>query len=111
MASLYIHLRVHRWVIWWVSVGVVGGAIAVINILGHQLSSAQDRILIALGVAHWLLGGIVCWASESVEVEAPPRSPSPPVLELLNTSPESEYHPPSDFLLPGNRKSLLPWKH
>ena len=110
MESVHIHLRVRRWVIWWVSMGVLGGAIAIINILGHRLSGTQDRILIVLGVAHWLLGGIVCWAFAGVEVE-PPRTPSPPIQEPLDTAPSKEYHPPSDFLLPGNRQSLLPWRH
>jgi hypothetical protein len=107
---MHIHLRIHRWVIWWFYVGVVCGAIALVNILGHNLTGAQDRILLIIGAAHWLLGGIVCWAFESVKVE--PRHSSPtPVQKQVNKAPETEWHPASDFLLPGGRHSLLPWKH
>ena len=111
MESYHIHLRVHRWVVWWISVGVIGGAIAVTNILGHNLTRAEDRIFILLGVLHWLLGGLVCWALESVKVEAPPRPSSSPDRALDERTLAREYHPASDFLLPGNRQSLLPWKH
>jgi hypothetical protein len=111
MDTVHIHLRVRRWVIWWVCIGVIGGAIAISNILGHNLSGTQDRILIILGVAHWLLGGIVCWSFAGVEVTPAPQSPSSPVQQLPDTTLASEHHPPSDFLLPGNRRSLLPWKH
>ena len=74
---MYIHLRIHRWVVWWVDVGIVCGVIAVANLLGHHLTPSQDRILILLGAAHWGLGGLVCWAFDGIRVE--PRQPvSPP---------------------------------
>ena len=107
---MHIHLRVHRWVLWWVCVGVIGGAIAVVNILAHHLTGTQDRILIVLGVAHWLLGGLVCWAFEGVKLETRPPS-NTPILETPQNSVATEFHPPSDFLLPGSRRSLLPWRH
>lgn len=99
-----IHLRVRRWVIWWFYVGVACGAIALVNILGHQLTGAQDRILLLLGVAHWLLGGIVCWASESIKVE--PKHAPTTTRKAEETGPEIEWHPASDFLLPGRSTSL-----
>src|ERR1035441_9868468 len=101
-----IHLRVRRWGIMWIYVGVVCGAIAVVNILGHQLTGAQDRLFVILGAAHWLLGGIVCWAFEGIKVE--PGRPSPPPIEKpLNAAPGTEWHPASDFLLPGGSQRLL----
>jgi hypothetical protein len=107
---MHIHLRIQRWVIWWFYVGVVCGAIALVNILGHNLTGAQDRILLIFGAAHWLLGGIVCLAFESVKIES--RRPLPPPIQKpANTAPETEWHPASDFLLPGGRRSLLPWRH
>jgi hypothetical protein len=106
---MHIHLRVHRWVVWWVYVGLACGAIAVVNILGHNLTGTQDRILILIGTAHWLLGGIVCWAFDGVQIDTrrPPVTPGEP----HDTTPLTEYHPASDFLLPGGRRSILPWRH
>jgi hypothetical protein len=101
------HLRVQRWVAWWIGIGVVCGAIAIVNILGHNLTPVQDRILILLGVAHWLLGGIVCWAFKGVKAE--PKPPAPPVQ--VKTAQETEYYPPSTFLVPGSRHTILPWRH
>ena len=101
-----VHLRVRRWVAGWIAIGVFFGAIALVNILGHHLTPVQDRILLLMGAAHWLLGGVVCWAFEGVKFEAG-RKPSRPVERI----PEPEYHSASEFLLPGNRRSLLPWRH
>ena len=108
---MHIHLRVHRWVTWWVGVGVVCGAIAVVNILAHHLTGTQDRILILLGVSHWLLGGVVCWAFEGVKLETRPPSNTHPISKAAENAHRTEFHPPSDFLLPGSRRSLLPWRH
>jgi hypothetical protein len=57
-----------------------------------------------IGALHWILGGIVCWAFESVKFQqAPPRE------EPKRPDPASTvWHPPSDFVLPGGRHSLLP---
>jgi hypothetical protein len=106
---MQIHLHVQRWVLWWFYLGVVCGAIALVNILGHSFTRAQDWILLIVGAAHWLLGGIVCWAFESVKIQ--PRRQSPPVQKPLSSPQETEWHPASDFLLPGKRQSLLPWRH
>jgi hypothetical protein len=107
---MHIHLKIHRWVLGWISVGVVLGAVAVLNILAHHLTPTEDRVLIMLGVAHWLLGGMICWAFEGVKVETPPAN-EPPVEKVLNPTQHTEYHSPSDFLLPGNKQSILPWRH
>jgi len=108
---MHIHLRVKRWVIWWIYVGVICGAIAAVNLLGHNLTHAQDRLLILLGLAHWLLGGIVCWAFDGVKVEQRKATPRQPVQKPVRPTYSTEHHPASDFLLPGRRRSLLPWKH
>ena len=103
-----MHLRVRRWVMWWLSIGVICGVIAISIILGDNLTPPQEKIVLLIGAAHWLLGGIVCWAFESVKVEQ--RPPEPRRKPAANV-PERYWHPASDFLLPGRRKSLLPWRH
>jgi hypothetical protein len=110
MEPVRIELRVHRWVIWWVCLGILGGAIAIANIVGHRLSAAQEEMLITFGVAFWLLGGIFCWALEGIRVDSPFPTPPAPGHQRVQES-TREYHPASDFLLPGNRRSILPWRH
>ncbi len=106
---MHIHLRIHRWVVWWFYVGVICGAIALVNILGHNLTGTQDRIILLIGMAHWLLGGIVCWAFEGVKIEPPPARPAQ-IQKPADAAPETEWHPASDFLLPGRKQSLLSWR-
>jgi hypothetical protein len=107
---MHIHLRIQHWVVWWFYVGVVCGVIALTIILGHHFTGSQDRLLLLIGAAHWLLGGIVCWAFRGVKVE--PHTPAlSPTQAAPKVSIEKEWHPPSDFLLPGGRHSLLPWRH
>jgi hypothetical protein len=106
---MHMHLRIQRWVVWWFYVGVVCGVIALSVMVGHNFTGAQDRTLLLLGVAHWLLGGIICWAFDSVRVE--PRSPSPPAQKPPKISVEKEWHPASDFLMPGGKHSLIRWRH
>jgi hypothetical protein len=107
---MQIHLRVQHWVVWWFYVGVVCGAIALTIILGHHFTGAQDRLLLLIGAAHWLLGGIVCWAFQGVRVESRPPA-APPAQSPPKAGVEKEWHSPSDFLLPGGRQSMLPWRH
>ena len=107
MSSLRI--RVRRWVMWWLFIGVVCGVIAVSIIIGDHLTPPQEKIVLLIGAAHWLLGGIVCWAFESVKVDKSDTS-------RMGKTPAGEaseryYHPASDFLLPGRRQSILPWRH
>lgn len=107
---MHIHLRIQRWVVWWFYVGVFCGVVALSIILGHQFTRSQEEILLLLGVAHWLLGGIICWAFDSVRVESR-QTPAPPAQKPPKVTVDTEWHPASDFLLPGGRHSLLPWRH
>ena len=66
---MHIHLRIHRWVLWWFYVGVVCGVVALINILSRDLTRIQDRIILVIGVLFWLLGGLICYACDSVQIE------------------------------------------
>ena len=101
----HIHIRIHRWVVWWLALGVLFGAIALVNILFRELSRTQDKIILAVGILHWVLGGVVCWAFEGVRVEIPP-SPGTHPSGLAHA--DREWHSASEFILPGGRKSLLP---
>jgi hypothetical protein len=101
----HIHIRIHRWVLWWLCLGVVVGAVALVNILFRDLTRTQDKVILVLGIMHWVLGGLVCWAYDGVSITpAPPleRSQFPPIEDA------KEWHAASDFILPGGRKSLLP---
>ena len=104
-----MHLRVRRWVMWWLSIGIVCGIVAVSIILGDNLTPPQEKIVLLIGAAHWVLGGIVCWAFESVKIET--RNTPAEAQKSETSVPERYWHPASDFLLPGRRQSLLPWRH
>jgi hypothetical protein len=101
----HIHVRIHRWVIWWLSLGVVFGAIALLNIFLRDLTRSQDKIILTIGILHWALGGIVCWAYDGIQVSSspPPERSQPAQTEALR-----EWHSASEFVMPGGRKSLLP---
>lgn len=104
-----VHIRVRRWVLWWFYASVAFGATAVANILGRDLTRRQERILLFLGVIYWVLGGLVSFACDSIRIETP--SPPPTQKEVPKIEPQTEWHAPSDFLLPGGRKSVLPPKY
>jgi len=101
----HIRVRVHRWVVWWLCFGVVCGAIALVNIFFRDLTRQQDKIILIVGVIHWTLGGLVCWAFDGVKIET---VPTPERTESAERRPIREWHSASEFLLPGGRKSLLP---
>ena len=68
--------KVRPWVIWWFCLGIVGAAIALPEIFLRDLTHFQERILLSFGIAHWLLGGIICWAWEGVKFgQAHPEEP------------------------------------
>ena len=74
LASTITVLHVRRWVRWWFYVGVACGAVALANIFFRNLTRAQEDAILFVGVMHWLLGGLVCWALDGIKVEkAHPR--------------------------------------
>jgi hypothetical protein len=91
---------------WWFYAGVVCGAVAVTNILFLDLSRIQERITLLIGVLFWVLGGLMCNAFEGIRIERPSQPANK--REPANVLEPMEWHSASDFLLPGNRKSLLP---
>lgn len=101
-----MHIHVKHWVIWWFYVGVVCGIVALINIFARQdLSTTDVKLVLVFGVLHWVLGGVVCYCLDGVKIvapDAPGGKPSHP------GAPDTEWHAASDFVLPGNRKSILP---
>jgi hypothetical protein len=106
---MHINVRVHHWVLWWSCVGIVCGAVALVNILVRSLTPTQVNAILAVGVFFWLLVGVACYAYEGIKVDAvttPPKN-IPPHADLQPL----EWHFASEFLLPGNRKSLLPPKY
>ena len=66
-------IRIRRWVAWWFCLGVICGAVALINIFFRDLTRKQDQVILFLGVVHWLLGGLVCWAWEGVRLDKTKR--------------------------------------
>ena len=106
-AFLHLRVRIHRWVLWWMVFGVVCGVVALTNILERNLSHAQERILIGIGIWNWILGGLICYAYEGVQIEKSAERHQEVEPKGLQ-HPDPEWHSASDFLLPGNRKSILP---
>lgn len=106
---MYYHFKIQRWVVWWFSIGIVCGIVAVVNILNRHLTRTQEEVLLLLGVMHWVLGGIACYLYESVGIEKPVQNL--PEGDEASTEAPKEWHAASDFLLPGGRQSLLPPKY
>jgi hypothetical protein len=102
----HVHVRIHRWVVWWFSIGVVGGIVALVNILGRHLTRSEEQTFIIVGLVHWFLGGFVCWALQGIQVQPPPELPEHQLP--TRAAQETEWHPASDFVLPGGGKRLLP---
>jgi hypothetical protein len=106
---MYIHFKVHRWVLWWLYIGIVCGVVAVVNILNRHLSRTQEEVILIIGVMHWLLGGIACYFYDSVRIEK--RNQEILHNDQRKAVEQKEWHQASDFLLPGGRQSLLPPKY
>lgn len=104
--SMHFHLHIQHWVLWWFYVGIVCGVIALTNILFRHLSETQTKLVLVFGVLHWVLGGVICYCIDGVKITPPPDRPSQ--SPSAGVAPEMEWHSASDFLLPGNRKSILP---
>jgi hypothetical protein len=74
-------VRFHRWVFWWFCLGIFGGIIALGNIFFLDLTHLEVKVILFFGLAHWLLGSLVCWAWEGVKLE-----PEKPVANAVRTS-------------------------
>jgi len=70
---MHFYARVHHWVLWWFSVGIVCGFIAIVNILTRDLTRTEDRVILVIGVLFWTLGGFVCHAYEGITFERSPQ--------------------------------------
>lgn len=99
------HLHIQHWVVWWFYIGIVCGVIAVTNIVFRHLSETQTELVLVFGVLHWVLGGVICYCIDGVKI-VPPERPSQ--AANVSAAPDAEWHCASDFLLPGNRQSILP---
>lgn len=106
---MFVHFQIRRWVLWWIYIGIVCGIVAVINILSRNLTRTQEEVLLAMGLMHWVLGGIACYFYDSVQVQKSNQNSQQP--EQQEAERQTEWHQASDFLLPGGRRSLLPPKH
>lgn len=104
---MHVHLRIHHWVLWWFYVGVVLGVVAVVNILMRDLARPQERAILILGLLFWVLGGFVCHAFDGIRVVAS-RKPHQQAAKETIRDRDKEWHPASDFVLPGSHKHLLP---
>jgi hypothetical protein len=102
-----LHVRVHRWVVWWFYIGLVCGIVALANIFSRNLTRSQEDLVLILGVIHWVLGGVVCYSFDGVKLESPKRAPKPEPRSPAHPVEEKEWHFASEFLQPG-RKRLLP---
>ena len=88
-------LHVRRWVRWWFYVGVVCGAVALANIFFRHLTRGQEELILFLGVLHWILGGLVCWAWDGIRLEkagqATEQTPVPASAEKpVKNAPQDE---------------------
>ena len=102
--AIHFNVRIHRWVFWWFYVGVACGVVALTNILFRDLTRTQEKVILAVGVLHWLLGGLVCYAFEGIQVEEPPQPQknNQPASVVQDT----EWYPASCFVLPGRGGKL-----
>jgi hypothetical protein len=101
-----VHIHVKHWVLWWFYLGVVCGVVALLNIFLRDLSSTGIRLVLIFGVLHWVLGGVVCYCYDGVKIVQPPQAPIRPLERAVRD--DKEWHSASDFVLPGNRKSIFP---
>ena len=102
-----LHFRVHHWVLWWLYLGIACGVVALVNILFRELTRTQETVILAIGVFFWLLGGLVCYACEGIQLIVKPQQ-QPPHPETRGDDDQKEWHPASEFVLPGTQRRFLP---
>ncbi len=69
-----IHVHMHHWVKVWILVGIICGAVAVANIFSRHLTDTQVDWILAVGVLNWVVGGLICYLWDAVEIYIPSRS-------------------------------------
>jgi len=106
---MYIHVRIHRWVLWWFYVGAVCGIVALVNILVRDLSRTQEKIVLVIGLCFWLLGGLVCYGCGSVQIDNGSQQPTHDGASRLHRLKEGHFI--LGFVLPGHRIRLRSPKH
>src|SRR5215467_8209764 len=104
---MHLHFCVHHWVLWWFYVGIACGVVALVNVLFRDLTRTQETVILAIGVLFWLLGGLVCYAYEGIQLIVKPQQ-QPPHLETREDDDQKEWRPASDFVLPGTQRRFLP---
>src|SRR5215469_15671748 len=108
---MHLHFCVHHWVLWWFYVGIACGVVALVNVLFRDLTRTQETVILVLGVLFWLLGGLVCYAYEGIQLIVKPQQ-QPPRRETRKDDgqksreddDQKEWHPASDFVLPGTQR-------
>lgn len=103
-----VHLRVRHWVIVWFWLAVVFGVVALVNILVRDLPRVEDKVVLAVSALFWLIGGVFCYAVDGVQLESKGARRENPRSAGASFREDIAWHAASDFLYPGNRKSLLP---
>ena len=104
---MHFHVRIRHWVAWWFYVGVVCGVIALVNIVARDLSPTQKDVVLMVGAMFWLLGGLACYGCDGVKIEVPSQTCGIPTGPGTSRQ-QMEWHCASEFVLPGNQKSILP---
>lgn len=105
-----LHLRIHRWVFDWFVIGVICGIVVLVNVFFRKPSADDLALSLFFGCLYWLIGGVICYVLEAVKLEPPAHVERTPQF-AKNLGEQREYHCASDFVLPGSRRSLLPWRH
>ena len=104
-----IYPRVHHWPVWWLYAAAICAVVALVNVVDRDLSSVQLKVVIIIGALFWLLAGLGCYGYEDVRTGIPPKAPL--TSRVLKELQQREWHAASEFVLPGNRKSVLPPKY
>src|ERR1700689_4334161 len=100
---MHIHTPFPRWVVWWLYAGLVFGVVILTNIFLHTRSAADEELILSMGLLHWVLAGFVCYGYGGIQV----RGSSQQGLSGVqgDASRQGEWHPASDFVLPGNHRN------
>jgi len=70
----------------------------------REITRTEERVILVIGMLFWSMGGLVCYAYDSIQIEKANQAPTsePPKVEEPR-----EWHSAADFLLSGSRRSLL----